>query len=551
MRRLLTRRGLAAVSAVLGMVLLQVSIVVVVVSGARDQGMAGHRISATRAFYAGEAGMQMALRERVLNSDLDGDGGVGTISDDGDSGNDPVVGGARVSVGFDTATSQLRSIGRHEESRKRQAVEISGMAGPGISRRVVYCEWPGNSPKYRSWTPSGWSAAQNTVAFGPAEKQYWATIAQCPTRGEVGMAASLHGNALKAVIGTSGSWGNVVTATSNIGTTDARPFWLDYEQQSGRALLVYRSGDSSTIRYRVWDGASWSAEHAAASPLSGAPAYMRLAPRPASNQMMLYVIDENAAIGAMVWSGSSFGNGIELGTGVSSTSLECAGADWETTAGRCMVVWGRHGANQPRSRVWSGSEWEAEADMAALPAPARWVRVVRDPASSGLLAGFLDGGGRVNLAAWSGAAWGAYNQVTASASATTTRSFDIAFEGDGVRAIAAWGVSGSGSPRYVMWTGSGWGSVQTAPSISGTPLIVQLNNAVSGREIFLLGVISGGQNSLYSLRWNGSAMSGAQKIADNVSGPAPHEVFMTPAYGPLEGAGLSLVSWAEEPPDGV
>jgi hypothetical protein len=42
--------------------------------------------------------MNMAVREVRMNSDLDGDGGIGTISDDGNDGNNPALNGASVAV---------------------------------------------------------------------------------------------------------------------------------------------------------------------------------------------------------------------------------------------------------------------------------------------------------------------------------------------------------------------------------------------------------------------------------------------------------------------
>jgi len=63
----------------------------------------------TSAFYAAESGLEMALRE--LNaappSDLDSDGTIGTISDNGNASDDPALTTARVIVTKTSSTPPL------------------------------------------------------------------------------------------------------------------------------------------------------------------------------------------------------------------------------------------------------------------------------------------------------------------------------------------------------------------------------------------------------------------------------------------------------------
>lgn len=88
------RRGAVAVTMVLALVLLQLSIVAMLVTGARHQDLSRSRVESTRAFYAAEAGLNMGIRELMIGVDEDGDGAIGSISDDADDANNPGVGGA-------------------------------------------------------------------------------------------------------------------------------------------------------------------------------------------------------------------------------------------------------------------------------------------------------------------------------------------------------------------------------------------------------------------------------------------------------------------------
>ena len=89
-------------TAVIGVIvfLLVVGVIIVgmVLGGARDQDLTVRRLETVQAFYAAEAGMNMAIRELMVAVDEDADGAIGTISDDSNDGTDPTIGTGRVVV---------------------------------------------------------------------------------------------------------------------------------------------------------------------------------------------------------------------------------------------------------------------------------------------------------------------------------------------------------------------------------------------------------------------------------------------------------------------
>ena len=78
------RRGAAAVITVIILLLIDLMILSIVIGSARDQDVSVRRLETVQAFYAAESGMNMALRELMENDDEDGDGAIGSISDDDD-----------------------------------------------------------------------------------------------------------------------------------------------------------------------------------------------------------------------------------------------------------------------------------------------------------------------------------------------------------------------------------------------------------------------------------------------------------------------------------
>jgi hypothetical protein len=540
-RRGLTRRGAAGMAVVLMLVVLQLVVVCVVLAGARDQDMTVERVNASRAYYAADAGVQMAFREILAQADYDGDGHVGSISADGNSANDPTVGGAPVAV--TESAGALTSAGRAGSARR----VLSATSDAGFQRRVIYSNWPNDTPQVRRWTVTGWGAPSDSLDFGA--KQYWAAIRRAPVRMEVVSACSLQGGALKAAVQSAAAWGNLVSLTNDVGSTSNRPFSVGYEQSTGRAMVAHRNANSSNVFYRLWDGAAWSSPSNTGSPLTGRAQWIRLVPRPGSAQMAALIIDDNDDIGAMIWDGAAWGNKVVLETGCTNTDAECVDAAYESLSGRLVVVWGKASVTLPQMRVFDGSSWGLTAALPALSGHANWVKLDADAASNKVIAAFSDDTGRVYAGAWTGLAWGPVAQVAAAAATTGSRCFDVAFEPAGTRGMVVWGTSGSKTPQYRIFDGLLWGSTQLAPALPSVPFLIQLGPSSTGTEIMLLANCTGGQNSLEFLRWDGTQFGQYQSLESNVSGPAGREVFMV-ADQPAGTAPATyyLRGWAETAP---
>lgn len=83
------RRATVMVTLLLILVALQLGVAIAVLGGARSQSLMVTRIEAARAFYAAEAGANLALRELYTDKDQDGDGTIGSISDNANDSDDP------------------------------------------------------------------------------------------------------------------------------------------------------------------------------------------------------------------------------------------------------------------------------------------------------------------------------------------------------------------------------------------------------------------------------------------------------------------------------
>ena len=122
------RRGATAIVMVVVMLLVAMIVIGSAISGARDQDLTVRRVETVQSIYAAEAGINMAIREVVNNTDEDGDGTIGSISDDGNDANNPTFGSATVLVttqasGDDTL---LVSVGTHGNATRRIEATLAG-----------------------------------------------------------------------------------------------------------------------------------------------------------------------------------------------------------------------------------------------------------------------------------------------------------------------------------------------------------------------------------------------------------------------------------------
>ena len=111
----------------MALIVLQLVVVGIVLLGAREQNLTTLRLEASKAQYAAEAGMNMALREIYDSADEDGDGTIGSISNDGNSANDPTVNGASIVVTMTVSgsTTTITSTARTTNAKRSIVVTLN------------------------------------------------------------------------------------------------------------------------------------------------------------------------------------------------------------------------------------------------------------------------------------------------------------------------------------------------------------------------------------------------------------------------------------------
>jgi hypothetical protein len=107
------------------LVIAELLITSAVLGSALDQDATLGRIESLRAFYAAEAGLNMSVRELMVGADENGDGTIGTVSNDGSATSDTTLeGGATFSVTISAGSPSL-VVSSGSAGTARQVIEVN------------------------------------------------------------------------------------------------------------------------------------------------------------------------------------------------------------------------------------------------------------------------------------------------------------------------------------------------------------------------------------------------------------------------------------------
>src|SRR5262249_33969212 len=120
----------------------------------------------------------------------------------------------------------------------------------------------GKALDYSIWNGTSWTTAAvvPTSAFPSGVEPRQIKIAANPLTGsnEIVLVVTDRNEVDRALVWNGSSWGNAIQLDNNTAHnfTDVN---VAYEQQSGRAVVVYASGTAGAVGFQIWNGTSWTA----------------------------------------------------------------------------------------------------------------------------------------------------------------------------------------------------------------------------------------------------------------------------------------------------
>lgn len=396
-------------------------------------------------------------------------------------------------------------------------------------------------PLTKTWNGGTWSTSSSMLSIN--QKPRWAIAKSCPNRDEIIAVFSDDRDDINAMVFDGTSWGNLIEPSTDLGTHSDRPFYLAYEQLSGKALLCFRRKDDNKLYFRTWNGSAWSNQNSTAAISANKLKWVKMAAKPNSNEILVGVLGENRDLIGLVWNGSTFINITTVESSVAYSGEECFDVAYESQTGRAMIAWAKEGSNQPNYRIWTGNAWQSVASAPNLGSKARWVRLEPDPTSNRLVLATLNDNNNICATIWTGNSWSLTTTFAPNAVAKDRRCMDAVFEAGGERALVIYGRAGQQCLFYRVFDGTSWSAESIGPIIGNVPGVVQATG-MSGQEIFL-GFLEKDFSRLYFSRWTGSDFADTELIVSDVAGDHKIECF---SFATNDRVRPKLMLWQEVQP---
>ncbi|MBU3954896.1 fibronectin type III domain-containing protein, partial [bacterium] len=370
------------------------------------------------------------------------------------------------------------------------------------------------TPQCGSWNGSSWASGYDIKRITQTATG-WYIVKKCPTAAKWLFGIQDPAKVLNVMIydESTKAWSAPKKLTTSISYDGCRGFDIEFEQQSGRAVIVYKGADTKIPQALTWtDSGGWGSAFALSISTNGAGtiAWLELVPKPNSDDMILMIGDSLKDLSAHVWFSTSTqtGSSILLDTDIETYGQQCFDAAYEMQSGDAMVAWDND-AGQIRYRILSGNSWGNEqAGPQDIGANIWWVKLAANPNNDAIILGTLDGATPydVNVSTWNGSNWGTTTEVTPSASAYTTKPFDIAWEtvsGDGLVVFN----DGTSVPKARRLSAGAWGAETSASDVAAAPCFVQLVSDNNTDDILLVTCNADTTPDIHAQKWDGAANS--------------------------------------------
>lgn len=334
-----------------------------------------------------------------------------------------------------------------------------------------------NTPFYRTWNGTSWSSEGSAMTVGGNIN--YVVLKSSNLRNETVLGTQDSSGAIYFQVWNGTSWGNRTQVGT--GPTTTRSFDVAYEKSTGRALITYSTG--ADFAYRIWDGSTLSSPTTiTAPPTTGAINWIELRQNPlsSSNEIAMIMLDANADVYGMRWTGSAwnnFGTGVVWDSTASTASKKGIDVEYEQTSGHIMFAWGDSLATDLQYRTWNGTTLSSATllDTPAMGGITDWIQLAARPSSDEIMIGVQDAGADLNTRKWSGTAWDTTTQHVehdATLENITSRNFDIIWETNPSNFGKAWLMWGGGETvEKKQWSGTAWGVVSTLTGSDDTSFV--------------------------------------------------------------------------------
>jgi len=541
-----SQRGTALVIVIAALMVLMLVVAGVVSLSARQAQLQMYRQSSTNLDNAVTAAAEMGIREMFTGNDEDGDGVVGSISNNNNPADDPNVNACPVTVTRSTVgvTTTLTATAVNSTGARKEQVVIKQVWPARTTAFFRHHDDHDVNYSYRDPVTYDWSVP--AVSGSTHDKPAWVVAKGTRIQngatvvGVLDFSNDLSIGLADPTAGTA-SYLDVCTDLQN---HDTRAFDIACEDQSGRAVVVYwdNTGPQHKLRYMTYDGAL--SAPTSCSLVTNAVQWVTCYTHPDSNEIFMVTLNDAKNLNASFWNGSTWSAFTNLSTKQDDTDphYECYSASYADLSDDLLVVHGNN-TNRIYYHKYHAGAWSPRTIIADVGSKVRWVRTTPRKGSNEIFCAFMTDNQKMYLTRWSGAAWDPVTALAGNTGAKDRRMFDVCCSPDGSTVAAVYDRNAS-TFYYRLWSGGAWGAEQAGPSTGGKIWIVQLRPGPLPSDI--TGCVSNDKNDLWAFRWDGSAsaFNNVMMLSTDIGSDDKFERFcIDPGYSILR-----IQSWTQVAP---
>lgn len=333
-----------------------------------------------------------------------------------------------------------------------------------------------------------------------------------------------------ANIYTGEAWNNTEVLSEFFAPSYPNSRDYDAEFISDNNLMVVFANGTTTPRYKIWNGSSWSTAQNIYT-LSGQPVWMVL--RKVSNNRAILAIRDSAQRNVtLFWNGSSWANFTTHANSSSGVNYDNIDFTYNSGLQKGALSFNETTDNNPNIRAYTYSTtWSSNVENQSLGSTARSMRVINHPISSLVIGCFNDAVPSIKcMTSDYTPSWGSPSTITDSTYSSDTVNFGMAFEkATGNNAVIVYsGGANKNIPKYKVYsTLSGLWGIEAELTQLGADANSEMVSAravpKSGTDEIMF-IIGGESGIINSIVWGGSSdafyITGAKgNVSHSVDGP--------------------------------
>ncbi len=291
-----------------------------------------------------------------------------------------------------------------------EAKEINASGADGLVAYVPTL--PGNVVFYRTWSNDNKNFSDQASTINSLTNNVmWANVRANHERDEFLMSTFTSGTLrIHTQVFNGTGWNNLTQHTATAENAAQRQVDAAYEDLSGDALIVFENSSTAddVFAFTIWNGTAYASPRPYHRGSSAEIRWIRLVPKPASDDIMLILLDNQLDMHAVLWNGTDFdaSTALNLTTVASTFTEEQFDFSWESLSGDGLMV---YGVSTPgiswafRTYDASTKLWSSQGTFFTLNGGApRFTRLCSDPNSDYVGAIFYDTTSDVNVRMWDG-----------------------------------------------------------------------------------------------------------------------------------------------------